>query len=396
MLPQELYDLIVDFCHDDGQTLRACSLASRALHTSSRPHIFRSILINSGRILERFHRLLETSKDVASLVEELHFSSYLNFMRKDPYLWICGATSFPHGLFKRLKVVEFAYVRFSELNVVAQGFMPTFYKNLSNYGGIGELRLSSCDFDHPDALKSFIRHVAPQSDQSSAFTLSLDCIDFGNPRGPPLATPSFANFRLTSFTMGTNARSDAIFSWLINTPSCRMLRAVNLKCVLGGQIIAVGDFLRDLGDALQDLQLGIRLDCAPGLVNEVQRIFDLSRNPRLRSLHLRILDHLSERYLINWVNALLMQATHLPLQKLTLEVWMHDPAQLRLPIWDDIEATLSSIPFRTVRDVLFIHKGDLDFVVARDALEKRFPALVSRRALTVRDCSTRCVIYGTW
>lgn len=123
----------------------------------------------------------------------------------------------------------------------------------------------------------------------------------------------------------------------------------------------------------------------------MQRIFDLSRNTRLQSLHLRILDYLSDYYLIRWVNALLVQTTRLPLQKVIFEVWLHDPRQLRFPVWDDIEATLSSVPFATVSNVLFIHNGDLYFAEARNAVEKRFPELVWKRRLTVRDCSTRWI-----
>lgn len=272
-LPQELYHLIVDHCHDDRQALCACSLASRALRSASRSHIFCSIFIISGRVLERFRQLLHSSPDVAQLIEELHFRSYLHFMRKDPYLWICSTTSFPAGMFPRLKVVEFSHVRFNELNVSARDFMNTFYMNLPNYRGIRELRLTSCDFDHLDALKAFVCGVAPPYSNSPLplkFTLSLDCIDLqvGNAVDgpPPLITPSYAQFHLTSFTGGTNANSDAIISWLINTPYCRMLRTVTLRGVLGSQIIAVGDFLRHVGATLEELQLGIRLDCARELV----------------------------------------------------------------------------------------------------------------------------------
>ena len=273
MLPQELYNLIVDYCHDNRQALGACSLASRALNSASRRHIFRSILIDSGRILERFRQLLHTSPDVAHLIEELSFKSYDHFMRKDPYLWICNTTSFPPGTFRRLRVIGFSHVRFNELNVSARDFMTAFYKNLSNYRGVRELRLTSCDFEHLDVLKVFICGVAPQGtgdQQLLPFALSLHSIDFQveNVSGPPRLTApgSFTLPRLTSFTGGINARSDCIVSWLINTPSFRTLRNVTLSNVLGSQIIAVGDLLRHVGDALVELQLGIRLDCARGYV----------------------------------------------------------------------------------------------------------------------------------
>ena len=82
-----------------------------------------------------------------------------------------------------------------------------------------------------------------------------------------------------------------------------------------------------------------------------------------------------------------MQSTRLPLQNVTLEVWLHHPRQLDFSVWDDIEATLSSVPFEKVRNVLFIHRGDLEFVVARSDLNTRFGTLAQKGTLTVRDCS---------
>ena len=44
--PFELFDVVIDFLHDDLKTLRACSLVSREWVASSRFHIFRSVTLH--------------------------------------------------------------------------------------------------------------------------------------------------------------------------------------------------------------------------------------------------------------------------------------------------------------------------------------------------------------
>ena len=48
MLPQEIYDHIIDYLHDDFQALKACSLAFQALLSPTRCHLFRDILVQGN------------------------------------------------------------------------------------------------------------------------------------------------------------------------------------------------------------------------------------------------------------------------------------------------------------------------------------------------------------
>ncbi|KZT67275.1 hypothetical protein DAEQUDRAFT_812978 [Daedalea quercina L-15889] len=381
LLPQELYDLIVDFCRDDVHALRACSLTSQALHHSSRAHIFRSITVDSMDLFNRFCFLLRELPDVAGLVQELHFNTYHHFMRREPFVWIHHSAAFPAGTFKGLKVVRFSYVRFDHLS--SYPVMPGFYQQLTNYRGIRELGISSCDFESLGALEDFVSRFAPQSEMS--FTLSLDCVRWGNPVSAEQIAPSSTGLRLSALAVSNFSRPDIIGLRVLSTPSAHTLRTVALKCVIGQELSGVGGFLRNLGNVLEYLQLGLRFDSTPSPIEDVQDMFDLSRNTNLRSLHLRILDLDYQR--MRWVPALLQQVAHVPLQYLAFDIWLYSPAQLISPSWDDIAATLSSNPFKTVQDVLFIHYGALQFTMARTALGYRLPALAERRVLRVRDCS---------
>ncbi|KAJ7306743.1 hypothetical protein DFH08DRAFT_513527 [Mycena albidolilacea] len=77
-LPQELIDTIVDILHDDGPSLKSCSLAARTFVISARKHIFKKIeILSSSDTSQRFYELLCSSPHIAPLVEDLCIASVL-------------------------------------------------------------------------------------------------------------------------------------------------------------------------------------------------------------------------------------------------------------------------------------------------------------------------------
>ncbi|KAK0209281.1 hypothetical protein DFS33DRAFT_523381 [Desarmillaria ectypa] len=77
LLPQELVDQIIDYLHDDIQSLRACSTVCRTWTRSSQRHIFRQISIDlqpfSG-ILPMFCQSLTSTPHVAECLQHLSIS----------------------------------------------------------------------------------------------------------------------------------------------------------------------------------------------------------------------------------------------------------------------------------------------------------------------------------
>lgn len=76
--PLELFDIIIDFLHDDIITLRACSLVSREWVASSRLHLLRSVNLHhrtrKGTSITDCHRLydlISTSPELSSFVKHL-------------------------------------------------------------------------------------------------------------------------------------------------------------------------------------------------------------------------------------------------------------------------------------------------------------------------------------
>ncbi|KAJ7863807.1 hypothetical protein B0H14DRAFT_3862754 [Mycena olivaceomarginata] len=77
-LPQELVDTILDILHDDGPSLKSCSLAARTFVISARKHIFKKIeILSSSDASQRFYELLCSSPHIAPLVKDLCIVSVL-------------------------------------------------------------------------------------------------------------------------------------------------------------------------------------------------------------------------------------------------------------------------------------------------------------------------------
>ncbi|PBK67429.1 hypothetical protein ARMSODRAFT_959008 [Armillaria solidipes] len=110
-IPQELIDVIIDFSHDDNQTLRACALTSRAFVASSQLHLFsriKLILSDSpdreaipwklpGHTFQRFHSMISVSPHIPPLVTTLEVYFDTTYYRRA----IVDTTSFV-AVFKSL------------------------------------------------------------------------------------------------------------------------------------------------------------------------------------------------------------------------------------------------------------------------------------------------------
>lgn len=96
LIPPEIYDYVIDFVHDDEQTLKCCSLVSRAWIPSSQYHIFRHVRLhaphpgeNSG--CRRLSVVLDQAPHLASYVTKV------SILDNDPRIgkWVATDDYFP-------------------------------------------------------------------------------------------------------------------------------------------------------------------------------------------------------------------------------------------------------------------------------------------------------------
>ncbi|OSX55810.1 hypothetical protein POSPLADRAFT_1063487 [Postia placenta MAD-698-R-SB12] len=174
-------------------------------------------------------------------------------------------------------------------------------------------------------------------------------------------------------------------SWLLRMPIPPTLQTVAFHWVMAEDAQMVGKFLAELGPGLRSLRIGCRLDKHPEMAYSLNKHIDLSHNVEMHSLHLVVAD--LQDYLMLWVPAILSQVKHVPLRRLTLEVWLHNGLQLVSDVWDEIVALLDNEWVDTMHEVVIMHRGDLCMKYTNAWWAWRIPSLVGRRILRVQDRS---------
>ncbi|KAJ7136654.1 hypothetical protein C8R44DRAFT_360856 [Mycena epipterygia] len=87
VLPQELFDLVIDHLFDDLESLRACAVVSSSFLHSSRPHIFANLRIgpqDREHSIDELHAIFAKFPFLAARVQSVHI--WDNIMRR--HSWI--------------------------------------------------------------------------------------------------------------------------------------------------------------------------------------------------------------------------------------------------------------------------------------------------------------------
>lgn len=75
LLPQELFEHIIDQCADDDELLRRLSLIAKLFVSRTRTHLFRTYRVATDKSCQRF--LLFHNTSLASYIRELHISTFI-------------------------------------------------------------------------------------------------------------------------------------------------------------------------------------------------------------------------------------------------------------------------------------------------------------------------------
>jgi hypothetical protein len=137
-LPAELIDTVVDFLHDDEESLANCSLVCKEWVPATRYHIFNNLLLDRWNMEEFVDLITRPSATVALYINHLiidqgksrHTDLFQSMFRRLPH-------------FHLLRTLELRNSRWADSLVFA-------------FGGIRDLKLSRCTFANPVHLKTVI------------------------------------------------------------------------------------------------------------------------------------------------------------------------------------------------------------------------------------------------
>lgn len=256
--PPELVDHIIDYNHDDPETLRACSLTSRSWRSTSQHHLFHSVTIINSATLWRFIRLIEDCPRLARLVRELCFNAYANYRDPDLPLWIHEMVFIPVDKLVRLRSLRFDKVEWNRISI-----SPQFQSDLKRFAGVEDLCFSGCSF------ATFIDFERIAFSLPSLSNLSVDLVSwtYKTQYSIDMRLEAPTQLPLVSMKMQRYADIPAFTSWLRRMPVLSSLQSVAFDWVLASEAKTVGSFLKSLGPSLRDLRIGCRFDQDPAIAS---------------------------------------------------------------------------------------------------------------------------------
>ena len=144
-LPPELFDIIVDFLHDDEESLVNCSLVCKNWLPVTRYHIFKNLLLDRWNVEEFVDMITHPSATVAPYIHRLTIDQ--------------GKARYRHVLHRAfLRLPRFNLLHKLELRNVQWGNIPTDVVDslVSAFQRVADMELSNCTFDDPTHLMSVI------------------------------------------------------------------------------------------------------------------------------------------------------------------------------------------------------------------------------------------------
>jgi len=374
VVPPEIIDQIIDFAHDDPDTLQACSLTSSAWLSSSQRHFFSSITVINSHVLSKFIQLITHTSRIACYVQDLRINARQSSDNPRLQHWILDIISLPIGNLTRLTTLRFEHVQW---NFLCMG--PRFLAGLEQFTCVNELHIYACTFFDLFDFETLVVAIPSLS------KLCVDLLSWYYYKSDP-AKPGFVDrcrLRLSSVELKRYSAPSVLSTWLLQTPCISSLREVALDWIMPSEEKAVGTFLQRLGPSLHHLRIGCRIknesDTAAASLLEY---IDLSHNTELLSLHF-IIDDLQDLS-ISWVPALLSQVNNGSIKQITFELVQHSVHNLHQSPWVEVARILSEQNFATIRDVVFILENDLKNCPATEFLTGQFHDLVTRRILAIQ------------
>jgi hypothetical protein len=144
-LPAELTDSIIDFLHDDEESLINCSLVCKAFLPVTRFHIFRNLLLDQWNVVGFIDLITQSSATVAPYVHRLAIDQ---------------GKSRHSDLFQSLlqRLPRFTHLRSLELRNIlwCHYSADTIDRLIFAFDGVTELKLFCLTLDAPTSLRSVI------------------------------------------------------------------------------------------------------------------------------------------------------------------------------------------------------------------------------------------------
>jgi hypothetical protein len=347
-VPAEIWDVIIDFLHDDQAALASCSLVRRDWTPASRYHHFVALNLNHPRKISRLLKLLMSSYcTIIPHVREI----FLGARSSENELQLQDKLG-PLVTLTKLESLVLCYVDWHDL------LDPLPAAAFWRFTSLSSLELRHVQFD------SFHHFVEALSGLTKLHRLSLINLKF-----PDRTTSSTLVCSSLSRRVAQQLRTlemvggdpTRVIHWLLLQQTTLAIRVLQLNYLRHRDVASVGNLLREIGPSLEHLVLSVKLDngwrgsdaCAPplhvpcaelslaGTPNDLRQDLDLRCNYNLRSVRLSLnpLQPNFSQALVSTAEILATLASS-KVEKLTCEFLVFDTTNFRSPSWSKIDGTL--------------------------------------------------------
>lgn len=379
MLPQELIDNVIDHFHDDRPSLRACALVCRAWLPSCRSHLFHAISLQPptvnlrtqifGKTTDswRLHRMLQTSPVIAQHIRDLVICE--GIVGKE---WVNGDETLPLLLGELKDLTKFQVERSASMRITWRSLRPLLRSaiiDLLRSPSLVELKLVGLVFDRPAELLQILQscqmlrvlradHLLFQDEHSLDFSSVVQSV---RPPAP-----------LDVLIVGPRT-STALIRCLLHPESTIDVKTVRkLSVCISGNFPDVAQLLRST-TSVEVLELILMNDSKdsplllPSLPHNPTTVdlqaywalppsdhIDLSHNPHLHTLEVKIDVIQRQDDPLPWLNALL-STVHTPnairFINIVYSLYLPSPYMDRsvnttiFNGWKDIDVTLTGMDF---------------------------------------------------
>jgi len=360
-IPPELRDEVIDQLQTDRAALKACSLTCRAWLSRARYHLFRTVLIDPGHSGNAFRRLMQSSPNITTYIQELEVSGV-------PAICTWWNTSIAWPTLHQTRRHR------DESDVDETAWLQQTLPPTTPLVKLRSLRLSAVPISGGslDALRPHVTHLTILSldgCRAPAFadlvrlfntfpcleTLRLLAVQWLPGNSSPSETSHRSSMRLKRLEMSRKIDVAPLISWMLSESVHTEI--ISLSCSVSGQkgAFAIRDLLHAIGATLQHLKIGFQETRDPTDVLQITH-FDLAQSSGLRHLHIccsavaPALTHSSHLPSLSWIIILLSTANSPHLKEITFSLRLADLRVLNL---EGLDVVLSHARFGSLMTVTF-------------------------------------------
>jgi len=385
ILPPELVDEAIDHLWDDPEALQSCSLTCRAWAPSTRLHLFRTVRVRSEEDCTSLSTLLESSPVIARCVRKLTVSAEYggvdeaNQRGVEDDVWVNSAVGLVQKL-ERVSTLALSRMRWDALLPETKRAFQGMFRAVKTLF-IFEVRFAaSADVlnflsGFPQLHELYFHGVSWERDSSPS---------------SPVRTGGEERMNLSYLFLDPRSSPTLVAEWLLNHPSEKRLRNIQLCWRELENTKPLGDLLQASGSALEHLQI----EFPEGLSEQafLQNQLTLAHNTSLQSLCFGGLDvsadvagRLFSTHLFPWVAVMLSQIQSPVLREITFQLELPNVAHLKSLDWARIDGELARGEFSDLMVRFYVNcaDGNRESDEVKKEIEASLPGFSQRGVLSI-------------